>query len=434
MASGVIYTPSTTVSYSVREYGDYHYDDRRPEYTPYPSSRPLPVPTQQQQVHQVWVPPPRSSTGSYVDPSFVSPPPLRRSLADDPAFATDPNINPEHWYIQANSQSITPFPSHSHSGLDLPHGFVPQSGPVPNTLPRVHSHHEDTQPVYFVPPSIASSSSASDSSASNSSFVRPPRSSVRHSDYAHEHSESPFRSIPPIEVQYTLPDEGQSHPRNGKHRPKRHSPHSAQPTRNHVEASGAIIPSAVENPTDGVFRPLMSSMTISSPPDPSEHSKDSRRRTSSRVTPPDLSEHPRDSRRTSSRPTPSDLSENPRDSRGRTSSRPTPSDLSENPRDSRVRTSSRPTPPDLDSIDELDETNPHGLNVHHRGPYEAVAAMLNEANPIDSPLLRAQGIQQQVSASARVRPSRHVKVRTLVFERSQLSCCIRVSQLPIPCL
>lgn len=426
MASGVIYAPSTAFSFSTQEYDDYPYNDRRPEYTPYPSSRPLPVPTQQQQVHQVWVPPSRSSVGSYVDPSFVSPPPLRRSLADDPAFATDPsinpNINPEHWYTQTNAQSITPFPSRSHSGLDLPHGFVPQSGPVPNISPRAHSHHEDTQPVYFVPPSIAASSSASDSSASNSSFVRPPRYSARNSDYAHEHSDSPSRSIP-IEVPYSLPSEGQSHPHNEKHRPKRRSPHSAQPARNHVEASGAIIPSTVENLADGVSRTLMSSMTISSPPDVSEHSKDSRRRSSRRLSPPDLSEHPRDSRgTTSSGSTPSDLSENSRDSRGRTSSQPTLSDLSENPRDGRVRTSSRPTPPDLDSIDELDETNPYGFNVHHRGPYEAVAAILNEANPIDSPLLRAKGIQQQVSASARVRPSRHVKVRTLVFHRSHLSC------------
>jgi hypothetical protein len=370
---------ASSATFSAREYDGYQdgypYDSRRPEYTPYPSSRPLPLPAQQQQqqqVYPVWAPPSRSSTGSYPDHSpFVSPPPLRRSLAEDPAFATDPSINP--WYIQ----STTPFPSHSYSGLDLPHNFVPQSGPgpVPNTPSRAHSYHEDTQPVYFVPPSIASSDSTSDSSASNSSIVRPPRSSFRNSGYAREHSDSPFRSIPPIEVQYTPPDEGQSHPRNGKRRPKRRPPHSAQQAKDHVEASGAISPSTVENPADGVSRTVMSSMTISSPPDLSEHSKDGR-----------------------------------------------------------VRTSSRPTPPDLDIIDELDETNPYGFNVHHRGPYEAVAAILNETNPIDSPLLRVKGLQQQVSAGARVRPSRHVKVRTLVFNRSHLSCPFRVSKIPIPCL
>ncbi|KAF8506618.1 hypothetical protein F5888DRAFT_1643866 [Russula emetica] len=353
MASAVIYAPSNT--YSVQEYDGYPYDDRRPEYTPYPSSRPLPQPAQQQQAHQFWAAPPRSSTISHRDPSiFVSPPPLRRSLADDPAFATDPNINPEYWHIQMNVQSTTPFPSRSYSGLDLTHDFgLPQSGTVSNTSPRGHSYHdEDTRPVYFVPPSISSSSSASDSSASKSSNVRPPRSSVRNSDYAPERS--PFRSDPPMEVQYALPYEGQSQSRNGKH--KRRSPHSARPAKDHAAshaeaAGGTIIPSTPLRLADGASRPLMSSMTIPSPPDVSEH-----------------------------------------------------------PKDSRVRTSSRPTPPDLDTIDELDKTNPLGVNLHHKGPYEAVAAILNETNPIDSPVLRQKRAQKQVSSGTRpVRPSRHIK-------------------------
>ncbi len=377
MASAVIYAPPTT--YSVQEYDGY-YDDRRFEYTPYPSSGRLPQPAQQHQAHQVWVPPPHLSTSSYQDPSiFISPPPLGRSLADDPAFATDPNFNPEHWYIQTDVQSTAPFPTRSYSGLDLPHDFVPHSGTVPNTLPHAHSYHEDPRPVYFVAPSISPSSSASDSSASKSSNVRPPRSSVRNSDYAREHSD-PFRPIPPVEVQYSLPDEGQSRPHNGKHRPKRRSPHSPQLAKDHAArhaeaAGGAIIPSTVERPTDGAPRTLMSSMTV-----------------------------------------------------------PPPSDVSERPKDSRVRTSSRPTPPDLDSIDELDRTNPLGFNVHHRGPYEAVAAILNETNPVDSPLLQAKKAQEQVSTSASGRRSRHVKVRTPVSGRSHSSCPIRVTQTPIPCL
>ena len=350
-----MYAPST--AYSVQEYDGY-YHHQRPEYTPYPSSRPLPQPTQQQQAHQGWVAPPRSSAMSYQDPSiFVSPPPLRRSLADDPAFATDPNINPEYWQIQMNVQSTTPFPSRSYSGLDLPHDYVPQSGPVPNTPSRTHSYHEDPRPIYYVPPSISSSSSASDSSVSKSPNVRPPRSSVRNSDYAPERA--PFRSNPPMEVQYSLPNEGQSQPRTGKHRPKRRSPHSVQPAMDHAAshaeaAGGTIIPSTVDRPADGAPRALRSSMTISSPPDVSEHQKDSR-----------------------------------------------------------VRTSSRPTPPDLDSIDELDKTNPLGFNLHHRGPYEAVAAILNETNPIDSPLLRQKRAQEQVASGTRgARSSRHNKVST----------------------
>ena len=366
-----MYAPST--AYSVQEYDGY-YHHQRPEYTPYPSSRPLPQPTQQQQTHQAWVAPPRSSTSiSYQNPSiFVSPPPLGRSLADDPAFATDPNINPEYWQIQMNVQSTTPFPSRSYSGLDLPHDLVPQPGPVSNTPSRTHSYEEDTRPVYYVPPSISSSSSVSDSSSN----VRPPRSSARNSEYALEHT--PFRSNPPMEVQYTLPSEGQSQPRNGKHRHKRRSPHSAQPPKGHAAShteavGGTIIPSTVERPAEGAPRPLMSSMTISTPPDVSEH-----------------------------------------------------------PKDSRVRTSSRPTPPDLDSIDELDKTNPLGFNLHHRGPYEAVAAILNETNPIDSPVLRQKRAQEQVARGAR--PSRHNKVRSPVFDRSHLSCPIRVNRMPIPCL
>ncbi|KAN0139747.1 hypothetical protein V8E53_002409, partial [Lactarius tabidus] len=87
-----------------------------------------------------------------------------------------------------------------------------------------------------------------------------------------------------------------------------------------------------------------------------------------------------------------------------------PPDVSEHPKDSRVRTLSRPTPPDLDSIDELDKTNTLSVNLHHKGPYKAVAAILNETNPIDSPLLRQKRAQKQVSSGTRrVRPSRHMK-------------------------
>ncbi len=279
-----------------------------------------------------------------------------------------------------NVQSTTPFPSRSYSGFDLPHDFVAsQSGPGTNTSSRADSYHEDARPVYFVPPSISSSSSASDSSASKSSNVRPPRSSVRNSDYALEHA--PFRSNPPMEVQYSLPDEGQSQPRDGKHRPKRRSPHSTRPAKDHTAshaeaAGGTFIPSTVERPADGAPRTLMSSMTIPAPPDVSDH-----------------------------------------------------------PKDGRVRTSSRPTPPDLDSIDELDKTNPLGFNLHHKGPYEVVAAILNETNPVDSPLLRQKRAQEQVASGARrVRQSRHNKVRSPVFDRSHLSCPIRVNRMSIPCL
>jgi hypothetical protein len=109
-----------------------------------------------------------------------------------------------------------------------------------------------------------------------------------------------------------------------------------------------------------------------------------------------------------------------------------------NIQDSRVRTSSRPTPPGLDSIDELDKTNPLGVNLHHKGSYEAVAAILNETNPIDSPLLRQKRAQKQVSSGTRrVRLSRHMKVHTTFVPRCLIvhtNHVLLVNRMPIPCL
>jgi hypothetical protein len=365
MASGVIYTPSTTLP--SWEYGVYPHDNPHSEYTPYSSSRLSQPHSHYQQAPQVWTPP-RYSTGSYPDSSYHgypyqdSPPPLRHSLANDPAFAHDPNANPDRWYL-ADTQSRTPFPIHSHSGLDVPHGFV-HAGSVPSTSHHAHSYHEDMigpssppHPIYFIPRSVSSSSSTSDSSASNALDNRAPRYSVRSSEHPYEHSDSPNL---PIDAAYVPPDE-QSRPRKGKLRRKRHSQITPQQP-NHLaeEVPGALIP-VTGHPADGSSHPLMSSMTAPPPPSlaAAEPSKDGRRRTSSRL-----------------------------------------------------------TLPDLDPVDELDKTNPYGINVHHKGPYEAVAAILSETTPIDSPLMRVKGIQQQVSASAPRRPSRHVKVRILISKLS----------------
>ncbi|KAH9964243.1 hypothetical protein BC827DRAFT_1154201 [Russula dissimulans] len=340
MASGAIYPPPKVLS--SWELGVFPIEDYYPEYNPYASSQPLPQHPQHQQAYQVWAPS-RFSTGSYPDPSVLdSPPPLRHSFFDDPAFARDPTTNPDNWY---HAQSTTPFPARSHSGLDLPPGFVPQSGPDPNTSYRARSYHEQSpvpQPVYRMPPSVTPSSSTSGSSASA------PRSSVRVSDYPHEYLDYSFGSVLRIEAP---PDEGQSLPRTStsKHT-KRRSPRAAQPASDQAEeGSGPAIPSLIEPPADAGRNSssLTSSMMVTGP--------------------------------------------------------------AEQPKGSRARTSSRPTPAELDPIDELDKTNPLGFNVHHKGPYEAVAAILNEANPVDSPLLRVKGIHQQVSASASVRPSRRIK-------------------------
>ena len=373
MASGAIYAPSPALS--AWEYSGYPYDNHHPEYAPYPSSGLHPQHSHYQQSYQVWNPPSRYSTGSYPDPSFHgSPPPLRNSLANDPAFAYDPNTNPDNWYHPNGTQSAAPFPAHSHSGLDVPHGFVAQANSLHNTSHHAHSYHDDMtgqlsppQPIYFIPRS-ASSSSASDSSVYNSQINQAPRSSARNLEYPYEYSDAPTRAMPAIEAPYV---EAQSRPRDGKRRSRRASEHADNRAE---EAPGAII-SLADHPADGNSQALMSSMTA-----------------------------------------------------------PPPHSLASEPsKDTRARTSSRLTLPDLDNIDEMDKTNPYGINVHHKGPYEAVAAILNETNPIDSPLLRVKGIQQQVSANAPRRPSRHVKVRTLISDSSYFSCRIRVNQMPIPC-
>jgi hypothetical protein len=381
-----MYTPSTTLS--AWEYGGYPHDSHHPEYTSYSSSRVQPSHSHYQQVQQVWTPPSRYSTGSYPDSSYhappyiSSPPPLRHSLANDPAFAHDPGTNPDHWYRMADTQSRPSYATRSHSGLEVSHGFVPQANSVHSTSHHAHSYHEDMvgpssppHPIYFIPRSASSSSSTSDSSTSNSPINRAPRSSARSLEYPYEHSDSPFHPIASIETAYVPSDEAQSQPRPGKHRRKRRSPNVSQQASHLAEETPGAMVHLAEHPVDGSSHTLMSSMTISPPPS-----------------------------------------------------------LAEPPKDGRARTSSRSTPPDLDTIDELDRTNPYGINVHHKGPYEAIAAILNEATPIDSPLLRVKGIQQQVSASAPLRPSRHTKVRNLISELSHRSCPIRVSQMPIPCL
>jgi hypothetical protein len=283
--------------------------------------------------------------------------------------------------------STAPFP-HSYSSPELPQGFVPQSGPVPYPPHRARSYHEVTaipspvpQPLYFVNSSPASSSSSDDSPVSNSPASRPPHSSPRGLDYPRQYSDPSLRYIPATEASEKIPDQVQFRPSNAKHRPKRRSTHAAPLTNVQTEISGpvAVIPT-VQQPTphdDRTSQMVMSSMTVPPPPGPSERPKEGRR-----------------------------------------------------------RTSSRPTPPDLDSIDELDETNPLGFNLHHRGPYEAIAAVLNETNPIDSPLLRAKGIQQQVSAKAAIPPSQRIQVCRPLFKQSCLhilsgcaTCQFHVSEL-----
>lgn len=367
MASGAVYPSAANWDYPT----GYPHDDHHPEYTPYPSARALQQYPQQTHPYQLWTPPSRLSYDSYHDSPYMqpspvpsmhaSPPSLRHSLVDDPAFAPDPNINPDEWFFQRDMLSPTHFPIRSHSGSDLPPGFVPQSGPVPSPPGRSHSYHENIRDspsapqFYFTPPSARTSSSTSDSSASGSSALRipsAPRSRARSSDQVNDFPDSSFRSSSVTDVPAMIPDE--TRPRNAKPRPKRRSAHAAEPANDHLEFPGIVV-SSVEHIAaheDRTFRNVTSS---SAPPStaPSE--------------------------------------------------RPTEG------REGRTRTSSRVNPADLDSIDELDETNPYGFNLHHKGPYEAVAAILDETNLVDSPLLRMKGIQQQVSAGSPLRPSRTIQ-------------------------
>jgi hypothetical protein len=266
--------------------------------------------------------------------------------------------------------STAPFPR-SHSSPEFPQGFVPQSGPVPYPPHRARSYHEDTaipspvtEPFYLVNSSPASSTSSDDSAVSNSAS-RPPHSSARTLDYPRQYSDPSFHYIPATEAPEKFSDQGQFRPSNAKHRPKRRSTHAAPVTNVQTEISGAVtVTPTAQQPTapeDRTSQMVMSSITVPPPPGLSERSKEGRR-----------------------------------------------------------RTSSRPTPPDLDSIDELDETNPLGFNLHHKGPYEAIAAVLNETNPIDSPLLRVKGIQQQVFTKAATSPSRRIQVCCSLFKHSCL--------------
>ena len=391
MASSAVYPSSAAWDYPT----GYPHDDRHPEYTPYTSSRALQQYPQHSHAHQIWTPPSRLSYDSYQDSPFMrpsqvpsthaSPPSLRHSLVDDPAFAPDPNTNPDHWFVQRDMLSPTHFPTRSHSSSDLPPGFVQQSGPVPSPPGRSHSYHENTreppsvpQSVYFVPPSARSSSSTSDSSVSGSSALRVPsvpRSRAHSADKVYDFPESSFRSSSVTDAPATIPDGGQSRPRNAKPRPKRRSAHAAEPASDHPEVPGIVVSSG-------------------------EHIAAHEDQTFRNVTSP---------------------------------SAPPPSAPSERSTESRPRTSSRVNLADLDSIDEIDETNPYGFNLHHRGPYEAVAAILDETNPIASPLLRMKGIQQQVSAGSALRPSRKIQVRIVAFICSSFHAPFRVSPMPTPC-
>ena len=387
MASAAVYSYSATWDYPT----GHPHDDRHPEYAPYTSAQTHEQYPQHSQPHQVWMPPSRLSYDSYQDspymrpspiPSTIASPPALRHSLDDPAFAPDPHINPDNWFVQRDMLSPTSFPVRSHSDSNLPPGFVPQSGPIPNPPGRSHSHHEDIrQPpsvnhsVYYVPPSVRSSSSRSDSSISGSSSHRipsVPRSTAPSSDRVYEFPDPSFRSTSGTDALATFPDEGQSRPHNAKHRPKRRSAHAAEPVNDNPAVSAAVAPSA-------------------------EHFAAHEDRTFRNVT---------------------------------SSSAPPPPGLSEPPKEGRTRTSSRVNLADLDSIDELDETNPYGINIHHKGPYEAVAAILNETNPVASPLLRIKGIQKQVSAGSALRPSRTIQVRNVAFIFSSFHVPFRVSPMP----
>ena len=384
MASGAVYPSAANWDYPT----GYPHDDHHPEYAPYTSARSLQQYPQHSYPHQVWTPPSRLSHDSYLDSPYMqpspvpsmhaSPPSLRHSLVDDPAFAPDPNNNPDNWFVQRDMLSPTHFPIRSHSGSDLPPGFVPQSGPVTSPPGRSHSYHENIResasapPFYFVPPSARSNSSTSDSSASGSSAHRipsAPRSRARSSDQVYDFPDSSFRSTSVTEVPLSILDEAQSRLRNANPRPKRRSAH-ATAANDHPEVPGIVV-SSVEH-EDRTIRNVTSS---SAPPSTAS---------------------------------------------------------SERPTEGRTRTSSRVNPADLDSIDELDETNPYGFNLHHKGPYEAVAAILDETNPIASPLLRMKGIQQQVSAGSPHRPSRKMQVRIVALVYSSFHVLFRVSPMPTP--
>ncbi|KAI0034009.1 hypothetical protein K488DRAFT_84448 [Vararia minispora EC-137] len=247
---------------------------------------------------------------------------LRRSLVHDPAFAPDNRFNPNLWETQG---VVDPTISESYI-VPFAHGF-----PAP-VLPQTSEHSSgrylhSLQYDSYEPPSLtASPSSSQPSPPSSDESAR-----TTYSSSAETGGSASDRSDEKRLVSEKRRDKDRKRDRDVP--PKPSSPLPLPTYEESVSGHSSMSLSAPSSPAGGAF--------------PTERFIDEK-------------------------PAPVVLSYQPPP--------PAPEPPPPPRREPVRRQSSRPPPRDLDSIDELDESNPYGVGMHHKGPYEAIAAVLGQAS------------------------------------------------------
>ncbi|KAF9244526.1 hypothetical protein BU15DRAFT_41714 [Melanogaster broomeanus] len=266
------------------------------------------------------VPPPQSS--SYPTPHFRTP--LPDSLLDDPAFSSDPRSHPHFPLTDAGSYKAPSSKSSHvythHLPISLSHEAPFQAeGACITRLPPCMSHPSPTEEHHPSPPS-ASVSLESESLMTHSTFTSPTVSSAT------------SHSLPPIQI---------------------HGGRTPSP----------VTPVSPSNPAPPPYTPL----PPKNEPIPSMLQVPDRPSIPRNMSAPEIRpkvQRPSVPMRAGSEPI---LSEKKKRA------------ASKGPMTNLVR---RLTPRrDLDSIDELDETDPFGGAYHHGGPYEAIGSNLAELGP-----------------------------------------------------
>ncbi|KAH9948175.1 hypothetical protein B0H21DRAFT_734930 [Amylocystis lapponica] len=253
--------------------------------------------------------------------------PIPRNLFDDPAFSTDPRINP-HFVVNPGG------PSSSHSQLLTPNiGQVPRSLQPGRFPPTSETPHRDRSPN-VIPPTIVRHAPISASSAFplHDIWHPPPQSASSSASSSTSSISLPLPETTPETSARTTPS------------PPSSSPPSA-PTM--LESQPRMQP-AIPQASASIIRPMPPVHTTSAPD------------LHSRPPPP-----PNTFARSVTAPTPG-----PAPVKAQTSSRS---------HSKRNRHPSVTALPDLDRIDELDESDPRGLAWHHGGPYEAARRAQQQA-------------------------------------------------------
>ncbi|KAI0041893.1 hypothetical protein FA95DRAFT_636845 [Auriscalpium vulgare] len=410
MASGSMYH-NPSFSRWADDTPDLVHDDRSLAFTPAPRGghHAYPRPPMQPDGFQVWIPPPNAFYDPYDTPQTQpsrplpilaseagSPPPLsRRSLINDPAFAVDPHLNPHNWignYADSPAQSFTN--ASATTVLQFPLPRVPsfpaseastRAAPIPvpaSTAPsRPQSYAPDRSApstpyeaghVYLIPPSTAPSASSASSSSGRSTPSSERRSPDR-SSRAHDTRQEPIY-IAPTDISTPRTRHGNA----SEAQTERHTRQQPRPPPSYAET---VSSSGTDDSSPRVIEEKPRPVVLSyHPPDDSAQ--------------PDIPPPPRQPAPSQSQPSSSERP--PERTRRKSASRPGAVPLK-----------------DLDSIDELDETTPYGIAVHHKGPYEAIAAMLGQRRPLelspDGAPIELEPVDDDFPAS---RPGRRHKVRS----------------------